>query len=511
MSSVDLQDRGSAARPKSLFIQAGWLIIARVVGFAFTFLIPIVLSRVLDLKHFGLYKQAFLVVATSQSILPLGFGMSTFYFLSREHEPGRRASVVANALLFHLLVAAVAATVMLLWPGILVHIFGSAELVPYAPAIAGVLLLSIFSYLIEFIATANQDVMFSTVFIIMAQMTKSIAMLTAALWTHSIQGLLYAAMLQGTLQSITLLYYVRLRFPGFWRSFSASMMGTQFAYTLPLGLAGLIFTLQNDLHNYFVSNAYGPATFAIYSVAVAQLPLIGVLRESINAVLLGRISSLQKEGRAREILGLSMQVMRKLALCYWPLYGFLMVVAREFILTLYTDRFISSVPMFRINLTLLVFMIVVLDPILRAYAEHRYYLLGLRIVLVTVLVTILTTSLRTIGLTGAVTTVVGLSLIERMLILWKTSRILGFTRADARQLRVLGRIAAMVAVSALAAVVVHALVVNTVKPIATVALTGAVFSLTYAALIFRSGILEADERNMLQRQWDRALRLVPGR
>ena len=71
-------------RPRSLIAQAGWLMIARVTGFAFTFLIPIVLSRVLDLKQFGLYKQAFLIVATAQSILPLGFGMSTFYFLARE-------------------------------------------------------------------------------------------------------------------------------------------------------------------------------------------------------------------------------------------------------------------------------------------------------------------------------------------------------------------------------------------------------------------------------------------
>ena len=79
--------------------------IARVTGFAFTFLIPIVLSRVLDLKQFGLYKQAFLIVATAQSILPLGFGMSTFYFLSREPEERKRASIAANALLFHGFVA----------------------------------------------------------------------------------------------------------------------------------------------------------------------------------------------------------------------------------------------------------------------------------------------------------------------------------------------------------------------------------------------------------------------
>ena len=122
------QSRGMHGyKPKSLLAQAGWLMIARVTGFAFTFLIPIVLSRVLDLKQFGLYKQAFLVVATSQSILPLGFGMSTFYFLSR-------SMTVTNACQSQVMRCCFTFS----WqrwqrlpcssrPGILVLIFGSAD------------------------------------------------------------------------------------------------------------------------------------------------------------------------------------------------------------------------------------------------------------------------------------------------------------------------------------------------------------------------------------------------
>ena len=139
--------------------------------------------------------------------------------------------------------------------------------------------------------------MYSTAFIITAQLTKSIAMLTAALWTRSVEGVLYAGMVQGVVQTVALLWYLGRRFPGYWRRFSISILRSQLSYTLPLGLAGLIYTMQNDVHNYFVSNAFGAAAFAIYSVGVAQLPLIGMMRESINAVLLGRVSSLQQEGR----------------------------------------------------------------------------------------------------------------------------------------------------------------------------------------------------------------------
>ena len=496
--------------PKSLTAQAGWLMVARVTGFAFTFLIPIVLSRVLDLKQFGLYKQAFLIVATAQSILPLGFGMSTFYFLSREHEERKRAAIAGNALLFHVLMGTLAATTVFFWPGILTHIFGSADLLRYSNQIAAILLFWITSYLIESIATANQDVMFSTAFIITAQLTKSIAMLSAALLTRSVEGVLYAGMFQGILQTAVLLWYLGLRFPAYWRRFSFSILRWQVSYTLPLGLAGLIYTLQNDIHNYFVSNAFGAAAFAIYSVGVAQLPLIGMMRESVNAVLLGRVSSLQQQGRRQEILRLSIQVMRKLALVYWPLYALLMIVANEFVIVLYTGRFESSVPLLRINLTLLPFMIIVQDPILRAFAEHRYYLLLIRAVLVTILITILTTSLDRIGLVGAVTLVVSISLVERVLILLKTTRVLGFSLKDGRELATLSRIAAITAIAAIVAFIVRLLLLPQ-KPGVVLILTSAAFAGVYVALLLRAGNLQADERELTRRYWGRALSLLQPR
>ena len=436
--------------------------------------------------------------------------MSTFYFLSREQDERKRSSIAGNALLFHLFMATLAAATVFFWPGILVRIFGSADLVRYSPQIAAVMFLWICSYLIESIATANQDVMFSTAFIISAQFSKSVAMLTAALWTRSIEGLLYAGMIQGFLQTAVLLGYMRLRFPGYWRQFSIPMLRLQLAYTLPLGLAGLIYTLQNDVHNYFVSNAFGAAAFAIYSVGVAQLPLIGMMRESINSVLLGRVSYLQQEGRRKEILRLSLHVMRKLALVYWPLYALMMIVANEFVVVLYTARFASSVPLLRLNLTLLPFMIIVQDPVLRAFAEHRYYLLAMRIVLVSILLAVLTTSLDRIGLMGAVSLVVAISLAERILIILKTTRVLGFGREDARELATLGRIAAITGAAASVGIGVRLLMIQQ-KPLIVLAVTATAFTAVYVALLLRTGSLQADERELAHRYWNRALSLLPGR
>ena len=76
--------------------------------------------------------------------------------------------------------------------------------------------------------------------------------------------------------------------------------------------------VQTDLHNYFVSNHFGPAQFAVYSIGTLQLPLMGLIWEAANSVLITRVSVLQKRNDAREIVLLVARAARKLAAVYFP-------------------------------------------------------------------------------------------------------------------------------------------------------------------------------------------------
>jgi O-antigen/teichoic acid export membrane protein len=488
--------------PKSLAVQAAWLMAARIIGFVFTLFIPLVFSRTLNLKDFGMYKQLFLIVATSQSILPLSFSLSAFYFLPREQEPERRAAVVLNILLFHLFVGLSAALVILIYPQILVSITNAPEILAYSNLLAFVLLFWVFSYVIESLATANQDVYYSTTFIISSQLTKGMFMLGAALLTGTIRATLYAALLQGIVQSCVLLTYANFRFPRFWRHFDWRMLRTQFGYSLPFGLAGLVYTLETELHNYFVSNTFGLAAFAVYSVGTMQLPLIGVLREAIASVLLTRISYLQKQGESQEIVSLTLRVVRRLALAYWPLYALLVVTSRELITLMYTSRFLASWPIFLVNLTLIPFTVIVFDPILRAYAQYRYYLLTMRSIFLVVLLVGLSTSIQKLGLIGAVSLVIAIALAERLLIAIKIRSVLKIGRKDLRLLRDLPYIALSAAVAAVASYGVRYLVLG--RPVVMIlAVCGTIFGLTYALMIYWLRILTAEEMSMLQSQLNR--------
>jgi O-antigen/teichoic acid export membrane protein len=478
---------------------------ARMVGFAVAFGIPLLLSRALTLPDFGLYRQAFLVVASAQSILPLGVSLSAFYFLPRERQG--QQSIVLNILLFNAVVGAAAWLALVVRPDALSLLFGSGELVPFAPLIGLVIFLSVFSSFTDIVATAHEDVKFSTMFIIGAQVTKSVAMISAALWFASVAGLLYAAVVQGVLQSIVLLWYLHSRFPGFWTQFDRHLLRDQLAYAIPFGVAGLIYRLESDVPNYLVSHAFGAAGYAIFAIGCAQLPLIGLLRDSITSVMIRRVSELQQQGDRRETLALVLRVTRKLALVYLPLYSLLMVVGREFIVTLFTTKFAASWPIFMVNLTLLPFQVLVNDPVLRAHADQRRFLVSLRIVLLGVLVAALQLAIPRFGMLGAIAVVVGIGVVERVVITWRVARILAVDRSDLRALTSVGKIAACAALAALVAIGTRFALQGQSNLLVLVACASS-FGAAYATALMMLRVPSPDERDFVRKQYRR---LRPGR
>jgi O-antigen/teichoic acid export membrane protein len=480
----------------SLAKRAFWLMFAKTLGFSFTFILPPVLVRYLTQSEYGLFKQVFLVVGTAVAMLPLNFGMSAYYFLPREDEH-KRKQVVFNVLLFSTFVGALACLVLILHPALLAKIFSDQTLVEYGPLIGVVILFWIISSFLEIVAVANQETRLSTTFIICAQLTKTLFMLAALLIFGSLRALIYASLAQGVLQTVLLLGYLHSRFPTFWRGFDWGMLRTQMAYAMPLGLAGLLFIAQTDLHNYFISHRFSSAEFAIYSVGCLELPLIGLLRDSISTVMIPRVSFLQKEGEMHEIVLLTARVMRKLAFVFLPAYALFIVIGREFITFLFTANYLGSWPIFALNLTLLPFSILVLDPVLRAFVEHRYFLLKLRIVMFFFLIVGLWYGSMQFGMIGAVATLVMIGAFERLALLVKFGRVLNVTKHDLVLFKDVGKLALAAAIAGITSAFVRSFLLG-LKPFVVLVVCGIVFALVYLAAILLLKIITGEEFDLVR-------------
>ena len=487
----------------SLASRAAWILFAKTVAFGLSFALPLLLVRRVSQHEFGLYKQVFLVVGTALTMLPLGFGMSAYYFLPRERD--RQGLIVWNVLLFYFFMAGVACILLWLRPGSLGALFHSEELIGYAPLIGVTIFFWVLSSFLEVVVVAHQEARLATIFIIASQFTKGLLLLVAALAFGTVCALVCAAIIQGMLQTLIMFFYLRSRFPRFWSAFDWPVMRSQLSYAIPLGMAGVLFTVQMELHNYFVANRFDAATYAVYAIGCFQLPLVGILSESICSVMIPRVSFLQKQDREREIIELTARVMRKLAAIYFPLYIFLLIVGREFITFLFTESYLASWPIFAINLTLLPVSILVLDPILRAYADQRYFLLRLRFGLIALLLVALWFASVQLGLLGIISVVVFASLAERVLTAVRMGRIIGVKRRDYILLKDVGKMAMASAAAGLLALAVRMYLPDG-RPALVLIACGAVFTLVYLPTFLLSGILTTDEWDIIRRQLARLRR-----
>jgi O-antigen/teichoic acid export membrane protein len=489
--------RSQQERP-SLTKQAGWLLAAKLIGFALSFAVPLFVVRVLDQREFGLYKQAFLLASTAGPILTLGFQMNAFYFLPRH--PERGGSIVLNVLIVHLLVGLAALGVLTFDPSLLYHLFGSDDLTAFGPLIGLVILVGLFGLFLEVVATANQDIHYSTAFIILSNFTRSVAMIAAAMLFGNLRAILYAAIVQAGVQSAVLLWYLAVRFPRFWSRPDWRLMRQQIGYAVPLGFAGCPVHLQAQLHLYMVANRFSAAEYAIYVVGCFQVPLIELLHHSVNSVMVPRMASLQQQqDGTRQIGELLARAMRKLAAVCWPLYAFLIVCADEFITLLYTSQYAASVPIFRIFLTTIPLSLLISDPVMRAYASEMRFLLKVRYAFAVLLVVSLYFAIESYGTMGAVSATVGIIAGERLVVMHRIARLLHLKLADTRQFMDVIRLGAAAMISAAAAAGVRWLMAG-YPPAVILLVAGAVLCGVYAAAVALLRVLTADEWVQVRRK-----------
>jgi O-antigen/teichoic acid export membrane protein len=498
----------STAVPKrsvSLSSRAFWLMLAKSVAFCFSFTLPLLLTRRLSQSEYGFYKGAFQFINTVIIFPHVGFGVSAYYFIPREQRP-QQGAIVSNVLFLYCTVGVLAALALLLFPHLLIPLIGGEvgpALVSHAPLIGLAILCWVGSSFLEVIAVANQESHIATAFIVNAQLTKTGFLFLAALLFGSIHALLWAAIIQGVVQATVLQFYLRSRFGSYWRNFNRQTLRGQFAYALPMGAAGMLSFAIADMHNYFVLHRFSATDVAVYGVGCFVFPLIGIITDSVSAIMIPHLSRLQKEGSTREIITTTAAAMRKLAAIYFPLCAFLLVMGQEIIVFLFTKKYLASWPVFAVTVMLMPFLIFASDPILRAYAQHRYFMLKVRAALVVVMVFALWWATATLGYVGAIAVMVGIHVLDRLIMTGKACRTLGVTWRDAALLKDLNKIAAAVLLSALVTGLTRLTLLD-VRPFFSLLICGIVFSLAYVACFALFGTLSAGERELVNRYAARA-------
>lgn len=471
--------------------RAAWLTTANSIAFGLSFIAPLLLVRMLSQTEFGLYKQAFQILMTAISALNLQVASTAYYFMPRA--PEKKLQITVNVLAFYGAIGALVAALFILYPECSLLVFESGELLAYMPMLGVTILLWLVSSNLEVIPFALGDVRTSSVFIVVAQLTKSALIIGAALAFRSVSAIIWAAAIQGTLQILFMFVYIRRRFESLHGAFDWALFKAQIGNALPYGLGSFTQVAQADLHNFMVSRFFPPAGFAVYSVGLFQLPLLGLLTTSFSAALIPEVSRLAAEGNQRAIIPIWLNAIRQLALVIVPVCALMFILRYEIITSLFTSAYLEAAPLFGIYLFSALLPITLTGTPIRAHEEFKFFRFKLHLALLPVTFGALYAGIHAAGLIGAVIALVALQTLEVAIVLAAIGRRLGFVVSDLRHLTPALKTALAAATAALAAFAMKLPLKHSPTPV-KILLCAAVFGAVYLFAAYAFGAVTDAEK-----------------
>jgi len=479
---------------ESTFRPAMLLMAGRTMGFVAAFCIPVVLARIFDQTEFGTYKQIFLIAATLYTIGQLGMAESLLYFLPLGPRHGARYAT--NSLLA-LVGGGAACLVFLAMAGEPVSRWlGNPALARYTTLLGVYLLLMLTSAVLELVMIARKRYSWASRSYVALDFCRAGFLIIPPLFVPELQWLLLGAVGFAALRCAVTLWYLFYEFDGELRP-DAGLLRAQVAYALPFQLSGIVETFQTNLHQYVVAHHFDAATFAIYAVGCLQVPLVEVVFASVVNVMMVRMAEELRDGRDAAAMAIWHDGARKLALLFFPLALLLAVTSRQVIVLLFTENYAASAPIFMVSALGLLMPPLLVDGVLRVYAQTRL-LFVLNLVRLGVMVAVLGWFLDVFHLVGPLLATLLAGCVMRALALARIRQLMRVSMAQVLPWRSLAGILAAAAVAAGPALIVKWELGLPTLPLLLA--TSCVYGVTYLAAVRRFRLLSVEEERAV-RAW----------
>jgi O-antigen/teichoic acid export membrane protein len=393
--------------------------LGRSLGFAVTFLIPVVLARTFDQAAFGTYKQLFLIYTTLYYVAQLGMSESLFYFVPGQGD--RAPRFVANALLCLGATGTLLASVVAAQAHRIAVWMGNPALEEGLPWLVLFLLLMLVASGFEMVLMARSRYRAAATAYVVSDLVKAAAFLAPAFLSGRLLWVLWGAIAFAVARLFLTVIFLTREFHGGLRP-DAALFRRQIAYTLPFAAAVAVEIVQANLHQYFVSSQVTPAVFAVYSVGCLSIPIVDLVAGPAGNVMMVRMSEQAAEGNRQALLPLFHDTVRRLSLVFVPLCAFLAVASRDLIEALFTSRYAASVPIFAVWSLSILLASLPTDSVLRVHAQTPFIFL-VNVLRLSVILGSILVLFRAFGLIGAVFATLLGQATARGAMLWRIARL----------------------------------------------------------------------------------------
>ena len=449
----------------------------RVPGLVAAFAIPLVLARVFDQTEFGTYKQLFLIYATLFGLAQLGMAESLYYFVPRSASHAGRH--VANALVVLASIGVAGIVALTLAAERVAGWLSNPALSPNLSTLGIFLALMLISAVLEIALISRRKTATAATIYAASDVGRALCFVVPGAIGWGVHGVLVGAALFALARVVATLIVL-------WREFRSELrvdgpvLRRQLAYALPFALAVGIEVLHLNWHQYAVAARFDAAAFAIYAVGCLQIPVVDLIVTSAVNVMMVEMASARERGPG-EALALWHDTIMRLAFLIFPIAAFLLVMAHDIIVVLFTSAYEASVPIFMLwSLTILA-SVLAADSVLRVFAQTRYLVVQ-NVVHLVIVATLAGAFLNYFGLTGAVLVTLLATVVVKAMAVARISRLMSVRLSQALPWKRLATAAACAAAAAIPTMVIARSAA--MLPIVSVVVAALTYAMSYGALYF---------------------------
>lgn len=376
------------------------------------FVLSIILSRYFTKDDYGTYLHVQLIINVATWSFLLGIPHGIYYFLPKILSQRRYVlSVIASIIC----IAVIVSSTILLNIDSLEGLLNNPRLSEMGFIISFIVLVSITLTIFEpLMITAGKVKEFSIVeltFNLMFFFSVAIPVFLDKEMTEIIWWLAG----QYFIQSMVVMYFsltIALKYKRDNTTGEEIPFREQISYSLPIGISQIVLEMSRYVDKMVVSNQSNAADYALYVRGAMEIPVIGIIANTLDNLLMPQFVEAYKKNNIQEIVTSWHRTIRLMAMFIYPSCLFLIITAGLLIPAIFSDKYIGSVIIFQIYTISLLSRISTFDVIMRVIGQTKYILwISLISILFNVVLTFL--FMEAWGLVGApIATVITLILMR---------------------------------------------------------------------------------------------------
>ena len=252
------------------------------------------LSRFRSLEEFGTYKQILMIVNLVTSILMLGLPKSLNYFLARSNSDEEKQKFLSLYYTLNTILSFVVGIALVLSVGLIENCFDNYTIRSFLYFLAIFPWTKIVCSSIENLLIVYKKAKALVAFRIINSLALLLTVLAVQFFGLTFKDYMLLYVIVESAFSVAV-YVIAARVSGGIRPYlNGRMIRTVFAFSIPLGLASVVGTLNVELDKLLIGTLLDPVSFAIYSNAATELP-VTMISSSFTAVLLPQMVRMLKK------------------------------------------------------------------------------------------------------------------------------------------------------------------------------------------------------------------------